>query len=192
MVYQLVTNGDVPDQVYFNGLMNQSIVPCTSGTRPTPSHNGMTIWETDTLLHATWNGSAWIYPYAPDWQNWSAVVRNNGISGTPASISVTIDHARYKQVRDMVWYSFALTVNAAASNGASISLPVSSPTIRTHHSGQLWVFGTGAPTDQVGVAYQGGGPSAPWDRLYAVNVNTGLRDFASGNVVRGSGFYRVG
>lgn len=129
-----------------------------------------------------------------DWQTWTPVVRNNALSGTPGTISSTVDHARYKQIGDMVFYQFALTVNAAASNGASISLPVASNTVRTHHSGNLYVFGASAPTDQVGVAYQGGAPgvtTGPWDRLFAVNVNTGLRDFASGNVVRASGFYYV-
>lgn len=138
-----------------------------------------------------YTGSGWTALGWSDWQTWSPVVRNNGISGTPTTISSTTDHARYKRVGDIVLYNFALTVNAAAANGASVSLPVSSPTIRTHHAGNMYVFGSGAPSDQVGVAYQGGGPGAPWDRLYAVSINTGLRDFASGNVVRGSGFYYV-
>lgn len=133
-----------------------------------------------------WSPAGW-----QDWKTWTPVVRNNGISGTPATVSSTPGDCRYKQIGDTVFYHFTLTVNAAVTNGASISLPVASATTRTHHAGNMYVFGSGAPSDQVGVAYQGGSPSAPWDRIYAVNINTGLRDFASGNTVRGSGFYYV-
>jgi hypothetical protein len=59
MYTQLVT-GDVPGaSTYFNPLLNQSIVPCTSGTRPGSPPNGMHIYETDTSLFRKWNGSSW-------------------------------------------------------------------------------------------------------------------------------------
>jgi hypothetical protein len=138
-----------------------------------------------------YNGTDWEAGSVERWRTWTPTVRNNGISGTPATISSTVDYARYKKVGDQVFYHFALTINAAAANGMSISLPISSPTIRTHHAGHMFIFGTGAPTDQTGVAYMGGGPAAPWDRIYGVNINTGLKDGASGNVVRASGSYYV-
>lgn len=40
-------------------LMNQSVITCTSGTRPGTPVTGMTIFETDTLVHRVWSGSGW-------------------------------------------------------------------------------------------------------------------------------------
>jgi hypothetical protein len=60
-VYILLVTGDVPGaSTYFNPLMQQTIIPCTSGTRPTPSHEGMTIYETDTNWYVSWDGANWI------------------------------------------------------------------------------------------------------------------------------------
>lgn len=39
-------------------LMDQAVIVCTSGTRPTPA-TGMTIYETDTRKHYAYYGSAW-------------------------------------------------------------------------------------------------------------------------------------
>lgn len=68
MVYQLVSNGDVPDEDYFNGaLMKQTVIVCTSGTRPSSPVAGMTIFETDTKMERRYTGSAWkasgVLPY---------------------------------------------------------------------------------------------------------------------------------
>lgn len=60
-MYTLLVTGDVPGAAsYFNPLLQQTIIPCTSGTRPTPSHEGMTVYETDTDRYSSWNGSAWL------------------------------------------------------------------------------------------------------------------------------------
>jgi hypothetical protein len=148
-------------------------------------------FQGDTMRYNLFN-AAWEADTIENWQTWTPVVRNNGISGTPATISSTLDHARFKRVNDMVFYHFALTVNAAASNGASISLPVSSATVRTHCAGTLWAFNSTLVDQQSGIAYQGGSPGAPWDRLYCVRyTTTGLLDFPSGTVVRANGHYYV-
>lgn len=42
-------------------LMNQAVIVCTSGTRPSSPSSGMTIYETDTGFYATYNGSSWTY-----------------------------------------------------------------------------------------------------------------------------------
>jgi hypothetical protein len=55
----LVT-GDVPSASgYFNPLKNQTIIPCTSGTRPSSPTSTMVISETDTGIIQRWNGSSW-------------------------------------------------------------------------------------------------------------------------------------
>jgi hypothetical protein len=55
VTYQLVSNGDVPDESYFNALMQQGVIVCTSGTRPGSPLNGMCIFETDTSLFRSYS-----------------------------------------------------------------------------------------------------------------------------------------
>lgn len=45
-------------------LMKQTVIVCTSGTRPSSPNEGMTIYETDTNRRLTYNGSAWVIDYA--------------------------------------------------------------------------------------------------------------------------------
>ena len=60
MYTQLVT-GDVPGaSTYFNPLLAQTVIPCTSGTRPSSPNQGMLIYETDTNWYVSWNGSSWL------------------------------------------------------------------------------------------------------------------------------------
>lgn len=57
MYTQLVT-GDVPGAAtYFNPLLAQTIIPCTSGTRPSSPSAGMLIYETDTLKYVAYTTS---------------------------------------------------------------------------------------------------------------------------------------
>lgn len=43
-------------------LMKQTVIVCTSGTRPSSPNEGMTIFETDTDLYRYWNGTMWRTP----------------------------------------------------------------------------------------------------------------------------------
>ena len=52
---ELLTSSDV--NTY---LAKQSVIVCTSGTRPSSPVEGMLIYETDTDWYVSWNGSAWI------------------------------------------------------------------------------------------------------------------------------------
>jgi hypothetical protein len=59
-MYTLLTTGDVPGAAtYFNPLLQQTIVPCTSGTRPGSPPNGMHIHETDTTRTMKNNAGTW-------------------------------------------------------------------------------------------------------------------------------------
>lgn len=47
-MYTLLVTGDVPGAAtYFNPLLQQTIIPCTSGTRPSSPNDGMMTYETD-------------------------------------------------------------------------------------------------------------------------------------------------
>lgn len=60
MAYKTFAVGDVltaSDVMTY--LMNQSVITCTSGTRPPSPAEGWTIYETDTNLFRTHDGSDW-------------------------------------------------------------------------------------------------------------------------------------
>jgi len=62
-MYTLLVTGDVPGAAtYFNPLLQQSIIPCTSGTRPSSPNDGMMAWETDTERYTSYNATlgAWV------------------------------------------------------------------------------------------------------------------------------------
>lgn len=82
-MYTLLVTGDVPGaSTYFNPLLQQTIIPCTSGTRPSSPVTPMTIFETDTLCYRRWNGSAWVRTGAFD-------VENAGVAGASDSTNLS-------------------------------------------------------------------------------------------------------
>lgn len=61
MAYMTFTAGSVLTAAQMmTYLMNQVIIKCTSGTRPSGPDEGMTIYETDTDKILTYDGSGWI------------------------------------------------------------------------------------------------------------------------------------
>lgn len=62
-MYTLLVTGDVPGATtYWNPLLQQTIINCTSGTRPSSPTDGMVVYETDTRYYRSWNSTAaaWI------------------------------------------------------------------------------------------------------------------------------------
>lgn len=61
MGYHTFTAGEVLTAANVNNfLMNQSVIVCTSSTRPASPVAGMTIFETDTGNLSVYSGSAWV------------------------------------------------------------------------------------------------------------------------------------
>lgn len=63
MVFKVFTNGAIFTDTDANDyLMEQVIISCTSGTRPSSPNDGMTLWETDTERYTSWNATlaAWV------------------------------------------------------------------------------------------------------------------------------------
>lgn len=50
---------DVLTEESIDTIMRQTVIPCTSGTRPASPHEGMTVYETDTDVIAVYTGSGW-------------------------------------------------------------------------------------------------------------------------------------
>lgn len=185
-MYTLLVTGDVPGaSTYFNPLVQQSIIPCTSGTRPTPSHDGMTIYETDTDLHATWNGSTWVYAYSPVYTDFSGsvVFYSNAVSGTTiAGGSVSVTYAKYQKVGTRCHYLGHATINTTTASGFGVSLPFNVPyrSFSLSHitlggaSGYTTSFGRGHCPNTVG----------PFNRVTPVsNSNANLNISSSGDTV---------
>lgn len=62
MAFKVFTNGAILTDTDLNDyLMEQAVIQCTSGTRPSSPNAGMTIYETNTNRYACWSGSAWVY-----------------------------------------------------------------------------------------------------------------------------------
>lgn len=190
-MYTLLSTGDVPGAAtYFNPLVQQTVIPSTSGTRPTPSHDGMTIYETDTDLHATWNGSAWVYPYSPAYVDFSAsvVFYSNITTGTTISgASVSVTYAKYQKVNKRVHYYGFATINTtvSAANGFGLSLPVAAP-FRNLSMQSVTLHGASGDTNYVNSVGEAFVPniSAPFNRVGPVHRdNTFVGVSTSGDAV---------
>lgn len=70
-------DGDVVTAADLNGFVrDQWITICTSGTRPTTSQEGRTIYETDTDRYLTWNGTTWAIVVPAAWSTWTTTWTN--------------------------------------------------------------------------------------------------------------------
>ena len=71
-------------------LMDQAVITCTSGTRPSSPVQGMTIYETDTDCYVTYDGSAWVHDLGGTWRtytpNFSGMILGNGTTQAKYSV----------------------------------------------------------------------------------------------------------
>lgn len=128
-MYTLLVTGDTPGaSTYFNPLLQQTIIPCTSGTRPSSPPTGMTVYETDTNRYSCWTGSAWVTlgqtvtsPYTPAL---TAATTNPTLgSGSVASARYTLWGGKFCTY--MGYISFGTSGVNAGSGQYFVSLPVS-------------------------------------------------------------------
>jgi hypothetical protein len=126
-MYTLLVTGDVPGaSTYFNPLLQQSIIPCTSGTRPASPGDGWTIYETDTKRIVQYSTTlvAWVplggttvwSSYSPAWTATTTdpTIGNGSIVGS------------YMERGQSVDFRVAITVGSTTSVGSGVyrvSLP---------------------------------------------------------------------
>lgn len=60
MGYRIFRQFEQPAQRDLQLLMDQSVIVCTSTTRPKAPHEGMVIYETDSHGHRWYNGTTWV------------------------------------------------------------------------------------------------------------------------------------
>lgn len=181
MVYQLVNNGDVPDEDYFNALMNQGVIPCTSGTRPTATHEGMTIYETDTNLYSTWDGAAWYHPDSPDYIAYVPTFYSNIVSGTAIGAgSVAVSYSRYQVQNKRCHFYGHVQINTTTASGFGVSLPVACSQ-RILSMSSISLHGAAGYTTSFGDGHVPGA-GAPFTRFGPVSsTNSALNIITSGD-----------
>jgi hypothetical protein len=102
----------------------QSIVKpgvCTSSTRPASPYDGQVIYETDTNKTLVFNGSVWdILSDMGAWTTYTPTLSQS------ATITKTVNHARYIQFGKIVMGSVYMTATSSGTSGFTIrsSFPV--------------------------------------------------------------------
>ena len=105
------------------GLGIGSLKPgvCTSSTRPASPYDGQVIYETDTNRSLVWNGSSWdILSDMGAWTTYTPTLSQD------ATITKTINHARYIQFGKIVMGNVYMTATSSGTSGFTIrtSFPV--------------------------------------------------------------------
>ena len=179
---QVLTAAQVNDY-----LMEQAVIACTSGTRPSSPNEGMTIYETDTDLVRIYSGSAW------------EVVEQNGAStsytsyvvsqsATPTTSSKTGRYSRRGGRR--VHFQWEMTFSSAgtASNEIRLgTLPVAPHATQSPCVGAFRYFDAGTTVHTGSVLLDG--PNARLTFSYdGFGSNMGAGDFAIANTDSFQGF----
>lgn len=139
-MYTLLVTGDVPGaSTYFNPLLNQTTVPCTSGTRPSSPGDGMKIYETDTKYFRSWDATntAWqikgvndaTFPMVWRFGNGSSS-DVTGIGSTETTV-LTVPSATYKANRAYRLEYFGGTSVTVSNNTPNMKVR------KTNTSGQI-------------------------------------------------------
>lgn len=120
----VLTAADVNDY-----LMEQAVIQCTSATRPSSPHEGMTIYETDTNMLRIYNGSLW------------QIVMNNQTQSFTPQLTATVTNptlgagatqiGEYSIMGSTVHATAQIIFGSPMSNGSGeyrVSLPVTAAT----------------------------------------------------------------
>ena len=128
MPFKTFGAGDVLTATDVNDyLMEQAIITCTSGGRPSTPVEGMTIYETDTDRIRTWDGSAWrVVVRIGPWVSYGPTV-------VPASGSFAIGNGtlagRYTEVGETVCFKVKITFGSTTTLGSGASYSFGLPPI---------------------------------------------------------------
>jgi hypothetical protein len=114
-------------------LMNQVVIVCTAGTRPSSPNEGMSIYETDTDRVLVYSGSAWVTVLETStWNDYSGSLAWTS-NGTAPALGNSVVVARYIRSGKLCVYTFRITFGSTATYGTqtySFSLPVNAAATR--------------------------------------------------------------
>ena len=180
-MYTLLVTGDVPGaSTYFNPLLQQTIIPVTSGTRPTSPPEGMLVYETDTDRYSSYTGSAWVTLgqtiTAPHTPVLTATTNPTLGTGSVAQGRYTLFNGKWCVYRGTI--RFGTSGVNAGSGQYFISLPVASAT----------TFGAGVDGVGAGLVLDASGPNVVQANVYIAGSGaTTMSMFASNNQVTSVG-----
>lgn len=131
MAFKTFTVGEVLEAAEVNDyLMKQSVIVCTSGTRPSSPVEGMTIYETDTNAVRIHDGTDWFQvihvgawtAFTPTW---------TGASSNPAIGNGSLQGA-YKQTGRIMNFRMSMIAGSTTTFGSgawSFALPSAFPVL---------------------------------------------------------------
>lgn len=152
-------DGDAITAADLNGFVrDQWTTICTSGTRPSTTQTGRTIFETDTRRTLVWDGTAWAIVREDQWTTYTPVwtatttnpaIGNGGLGGRWRYVGPkTID------------VGMTITMGSTTTFGAGtyrVSIPSGFTTLASGVGLQLGVWATGTGTLTTGTAWFYGG-----------------------------------
>lgn len=168
-------------------LMKQAVITCTAATRPASPNEGMLIYETDTDLIRTYDGSAWKVSGAAQWKSYTPGIGGLG-SPTIGNGTITGQYARVGDAVHLFIRMIAGTTTTFSTTSTFFSLPSGlNVASGERHLGKLLFFDDSAgsytpgqcDTDSavVGAVIQWFNvPSTPSPVLYA-QLTTAVRPF---------------
>lgn len=149
MAFKTFTSATLTSADVNTYLMKQTVIVCTSATRPT-GVQGMVIYETDTHKLLVYTGATWstLGPADGALTSWTPAVVQSG------SVAVTVAYATYSRVGRMVFAQCQVvcTGTGTGANAVSISLPVPAQSTATAFCGTFSIFDASASTFYIGNA----------------------------------------
>lgn len=142
-------------------LMNQAVIVCTSGTRPSSPTEGMTIAETDTDRILTYDGTDWrVTGYYGDGESYTPTITSNGTNPTMGTVTSL---GRYwqrgtRRIDVLIWIKIGAGW-AAGTGSYAVSLPVAVNSTYNRHSLSFTFYDSSAPNYYRGFAHAGEGAS---------------------------------
>lgn len=136
MPYQTFTAGPLSAAAVNTYLAQQSVITCTSGTRPASPVKGMTIYETDKDQYVVYNGAAWVNDLGGTWRTYTPTI--TGVTIGSGSIS-----GRYTIIGRTVTGTLFFTAGGSSSYSGifDFSLPTAAA---SWYSGDYMPIGHGA------------------------------------------------
>lgn len=200
MVFKTFNAGDVLTAGDLNNyLMSQSVIVCTSGTRPASPIEGMTVYETDTDRYVSYTNGSWSEmmtmgswaSYAPGWNgtvgNGTISARYTRLAGRLIVFTILLTWGSTTTAPGAQW-QFSIPVAAARNFVGAASVFDSS-------AGRLWTgsfraLSSSSQIDRIFVD-SAEGDTGNANRSWVLNSNTAPFAWASPDELAISGFYEA-
>jgi len=121
-------------------LMNQSVIVCTSATRPGSPNEGMTIYETDTDYYKVYSGSTWEDVLkAGAWTTYTPTISSSG-GGTNWVLGNGTVEGAYQKIGRLVVGWASVTFGTTTTFGTNV-LYVNGPVACRARTASEWAAG---------------------------------------------------